>query len=226
MENIYPPIVSKLMTLQGREPTHSNDVPMMRRLVLEHTVRTAVHTAQPCPFENCGTCLKPDIRCGLRQRPREIPLPSDTGDLRCNYRPARDVAALNLLLADPDEAFLSLYQGILKKMGFARMDSVRSGESAARMIEESKFVNEPYHLIVCADRMEGLNGFELINFLIERNFTCPVILLREGLNAPPRSYLGEEEIVPGRRTVYAALSKPVKFELFRDTVKEVLEAFL
>jgi CheY-like chemotaxis protein len=118
----------------------------------------------------------------------------------------------------------------LKVAGFTtnQIETSHSTEDAIDAFKVAKIQNRPYHLVISDIKMSGASGYHLVNHVVERNFNVRMLLISaftDGRDAP-NNYLGNSEILPGKKVVSHFMRKPVQLADFNRIVSETASEFL
>jgi len=115
-----------------------------------------------------------------------------------------------ILIADDEEAFLTMTAYFLQKHGFMR-DCVRSADEAERMLEKS-----PYDLLITDIQMPGNTNLEFLRSGSFRSSFLPVIVVT-GYPTP------DTAVQSFRLAVVDYLTKPLKLNEYLSSVKSAIE---
>lgn len=225
----FPEAISSL--IKDRLTVRQLEIEMNDRINTENDVRRFKRLCKACPFEQGGICGNISIRCGERQ---QYSVPESRMERRlphrCNYQPKISVEQLKILIVDDDSLIREMCTDFLKVGGFniEQVNTATGTEEAEDAFKVAKIKNAPYHLVISDIRMGGASGYHLVNHIVERNINTRILLISaftEGKDAPA-NYLGNAEVLPGKRVVNRFIRKPILLADFNTAVKEAVSEML
>jgi len=228
-ENSVPDAITSL--IQNKLAVRQLEMEMFDRVKTENDVRRFKRMGKQCPFEKGGICGNVSIRCGERQ---QYSVPESHAEKRlphrCNYALKLNKGQLHILVVDDDPVIREMCVDFLKVAGFenSQIETSPSTEDAIDALKVAKIQNRPYHLVISDIRMGGASGYHLVNHIVERNFNARVLLISaftDGRDAP-NNYLGNSEILPGKKVVNNFLRKPVQLADFNKHVLDAISEYI
>jgi CheY-like chemotaxis protein len=228
-ENSVPDAITSL--IQNKLAVRQLEMEMFDRVKTENDVRRFKRMGKSCPFEHGGICGSVVIRCGERQQ-YSIPESHTEKRLphRCNFVPKLRKEQLHILVVDDDSVIREMCIDFLHVAGFdsSQIETSQSTEDAIDALKVAKIQNKPYHLVISDIKMGGASGYHLVNHIVERNFNARILLISaftDGKDAP-NNYLGNAEILPGKKVVNYFMRKPVQLSDFNRLVLEAASDFI
>jgi CheY-like chemotaxis protein len=200
------------------------------RVNAENVVRKIKRAGKKCPHEMDGLCNRIEIRCGERQQ-FSLPEDMETKHLphKCNYQPKVRLNEFNVLVVDDEKTVLDLCAEFFEAMGIpkARIEKAESVEGARDILNQGKILNKQYCVVLSDIKLKKDTGFQLVNHLVERNFNSRILLMSGFVDESdfPRHYLGDKEIIPGKKVVSCFFKKPITFSDFTNSIKNIEEEF-
>ncbi|MBD3319594.1 MAG: response regulator [Chitinivibrionales bacterium] len=196
------------------------------RRQMESRVRAAKREGAPCPhtLQN-GTCSALFIRCGDRAQyavgesvgQRKLPH-------KCLYRPGK--RGDYILVVDDDRAVREFCKNSFELFFEYESDKIiplDNGYKAIDTINRFKMTNRQCGLVVADIDIPGINGYDLVNELYNRNINAEIILMKDKEDHIPKpsDYAGDREIVPDHTFVAQTLKKPFHSAAFVDTIRSM-----
>lgn len=225
----FPDAISSL--IKDRLAVRQFELEMNDRINTETDVRRFKRLCKACPFEQGGICGNISIRCGERQ---QYSVPESRMERRlphrCNYQPKITMQQLKVLVVDDDALIREMCIDFLKTINIdaSQVETAAGTEEAEDAFKVAKIKNSPYHLVISDIRMGGASGYHLVNHIVERNINARILLISaftEGKDAPI-NYLGNAEVLPGKRIVNRFIRKPIQLAEFNAAVKEAVSEIL
>jgi signal transduction histidine kinase/CheY-like chemotaxis protein len=160
-----------------------------------------------------GFRLDPDTGAGTTVRvylpAAAVPAPESAGPAE----PAPDAAAPHLLVVDDDPLVLQLICSILKNAGYR----VQGATGPAEALERYRTAAEPFALVLTDVVMPGMNGFELVRRLQQRDWAVNALFISSQVPGP-----GGRADEPGL-TQFELLEKPFRRDALLRAVRNALE---
>jgi CheY-like chemotaxis protein len=203
---------------------------LTERLETENKVRRIKRLGQACPFAQEGMCGRMDIRCGERQ---QYACPEDEDNRRlphkCHYQPIVKLTDFNILVVDDEPMIGELCSEFFEAAGVERdnIDRAESVAEAQEVLKQGKITGKQYCIVMTDVKMKDATGYQLVNHLVERNFNSRILLMSGYVDEKdfPPNYMGDKEIVSGRKVVTQFFRKPINFMDFTSVIRKVEEEF-
>jgi CheY-like chemotaxis protein len=205
-------------------------IPVVARQELEAEVRRCKKSNRSCPHQDKnGICSALFFRCGERhQFGVKETLEQRNMTHRCHY--VQNVPAKYILIVDTDKNIREFCRSTLEIFFHYETDKVVTVDSAVKaidMLNRFKQDNRLCGLAVIAAEMPGMNGYELVNELFERNFNIDVIMTTavDTAMVKPPDFLGDTLIVAQKAMVAHTLAKPFHSEALITALRTVKPDF-
>jgi hypothetical protein len=210
----------------------------------ENSVRVIKRRNGSCPYESVdGLCKEKSIRCGERQLYYTEEHNKGSSYIKniphvCNYNPSEQ------------KHFMVVHNDITMREMLANMinciypveglvDVAESYSAAESLLKKGKSMNKQYALIISGIDISGNHGsrwdslsnvsqtgYALANLLIERNYNSRILLIAEVGIQPMQNYMGDEEIIPGQKAVWAVINnKDFGIEVFEKQFSDIMSSF-
>lgn len=216
-----------------REKTAVKDLEeeLARRILKENQVRKIKRAGEKCPYEKKGMCSEVLIRCGERQQFNAPELVENrTRPHKCNYQPRLVLNAFYVLVVDDEPMILDLCKEFFSALGISedRIETAGSVQEAQEILKQGKISNRQYCIVLSDIKMGQNTGFDLVNHLVERNYNSRILLMSGFVDESdfPSFYLGDKEIIPGKRVVSKFLRKPINFSDFTAHIRQIEQEFM
>lgn len=225
--------ISKLITKIACEKSIVDkiEINLNNRIVVEHKVRKLKRAGSLCPFEENGICSNINIRCGERQQFKIPEAEQRFKNLahKCNYKSKVKFADFKILIVDDEPLIRELCHDFFEALGIneKNIDLAEDAKDAENILNEGKLRNKNYCLILSDIKMKNTTGYELVNHLVERNYNARILLMSGFVEKKdfPNNYLGNSEIISGKKVVNEFMKKPINFSDFTKCVDFIKREF-
>lgn len=200
--------------------------PLTVRQKMEQEVRICKKSGLVCPYADRNLlCSVLFIRCGERAQfgTPEL-LEQRNMPHSCMYRP--DKAGKYILVVDSNRAICEFCKNSIEL--FLHYDRnyiavANNGFEAIEVLKRFKVEGKVCGLVITDTNLPGMNGFEVVNELFERNYNAGVVLTKEQGQgfAQPGDFKGLQEIIPRKTLVEKIISKPFHSAAFITALKSL-----